>query len=147
MNPNGNGTRPSDLNPFGTPTRMIVLGYYDGPTDGLLQFGDGGPVFRFVVPDEEIQLSRNATQREYAFSAMPPDAFDRLEFILAEHLKPSNPGWYANWQFATPEIEREVESRVAAVLSEAGPVAWIVIGRIWPLDDFRPTRVVALQPA
>src|SRR5262245_10767151 len=28
-------------------TRVLALGYYDGPTNGVLQCGDGGPVCKF----------------------------------------------------------------------------------------------------
>lgn len=146
MNPTTNGSH-AEPNPFGTPTRMILLGYYDGPTEGVMQFGLGGPAYRFVMPDEEEQLSRRSFPREYAFHPMPADALDRLEAVLAEHLTPERPAWYVTWQFETPEIERETDERVTAILAEAGPAAWLVTTPAWSFEDFRPTRVVSLQPA
>jgi hypothetical protein len=146
MNPTANGSH-ADPNPFGTPARMILLGYYDGPTEGVIRFGDGR-VFRFVMPDEEGQLSRGWFPREYAFHPMPADALDRLEAVLAEHLTPKRPAWGVNWQFPTPEIERAVDARVGAILEEAGPAAWsVTVPECWSFEDFRPSRAVALQPA
>lgn len=147
MNPITNGApSPAPENPFGAPTRMILLGYYDGPTEGVIQFGNGS-VYRFVMPDEEDQLCRHWFPRDYEFHPLPPDALDRLEAVLAEHLTPQRPAWYVNWDFATPDIERETDERAAAVLAEAGPAAWLVtVPAYWQFEDFRPARVVALQP-
>jgi hypothetical protein len=132
---------------FGIPTRMILLGYYDGPTEGVIQFGEGGPVFHFVMPDEELQLSRQSFPREYVFHPMPADSLDRLETLLSEHLTPKRPAWYVDWQFDSPEAEAEADGRVAAILGEAGPAAWAVtVPDYWSFEDFRPNRVVALQP-
>jgi hypothetical protein len=145
MNPATNGAT-AGTNPLGTPTRMILLGYYDGPTEGVIQFADGA-VYRFVMPDEDEQLARQWFPRDYAFSPLPSDALDRLEVVLAEHLTPQRPSWYVNWQFETPDVEREVDARVATILAEASPAAWRVTLPLWKFDDFHPIRVVAHQTA
>jgi hypothetical protein len=125
---------------------MILLGYYDGPTEGIIQF-ENGLVFRFVMPDEENQLARQWFPREYNFHPMPADALDRLEGVLAEHLTPDHPAWYVRWQFDTPEIEREIDARVASILAETGSPLWsVTVSDYWSFEDFQPTRVVALQP-
>lgn len=147
MNPTANGTHTSP-DTLGRPTRMILLGYYDGPTAGVIQFGAGGPVFHFAMPDEDEQLGRQSFPRDYTFHPLPADALDRLEAVLAEHLTPVRPAWYVNWQFETPEIERDVDERVAAILGDAAPAAWLVtVPSHWTFEDFRPSRVVALHPA
>ncbi len=146
MNPTANGTTPQvPADPFGKPGRMLLLGYYDGPTDGVIQFATGA-VYRFVMPDEEVQLSRRWFPREYTLHPLPPDALDRLEAVLAEHLTPQRPAWYVNWQFESPEVERDVDRRVAAILDEAAPAAWLVELPAWTFEDFRPTRAAALHP-
>ena len=43
-------------------------------------------------------------------------------------------------------VECEMEARIAAILAEAGPAAWLVTAPVWSFKDFRPSRVVALQP-
>lgn len=135
------------MNPFGAPVRMILLGYYDGPTSGVLQFRDGA-VYRFTMPDEDEQLCRQSFPRDYAFHPLPADALDRLEAVLAEHAVPQRPVWYVNWEFETSEIERDINARVAAILTENGPTAWLVtLPATWSFEDFRPSRVVAPQAA
>ena len=148
MNPFANGAHvPAAPNHLGTPARMIVLGYYDGPTEGVIQFTNG-TVYQFSMPDEDEQHCRQRLPRVYALNPLPPDALDRLESVLAEQLTPQRPAWYVNWEFATPEVEREMDERVAAILAEVGPAAWLVtMATDWQLEDFRPARVVALQPA
>lgn len=145
MNPIENG---SGL--FGPPTRMILLGWYDGPTDGVIQFGGpGGPVYRFIMPDEETQLCRPwDAPREYTFAPLPQDALDRLEAALARHLTVKRPVWYVNWQFSTPEAERDADARVAAILAEARPAEWVVTAPPdWSFEEFHPVRVDAARPA
>ena len=96
MNPTANGTtcphagqnRPAD------PPRMIVLGFYDGPTAGVVQFGERGPVFRFTMPDEDEQLSSHADTRVYHFQPLPPDALDRMSAVISPHITPTWPDWF-----------------------------------------------------
>lgn len=140
MNPLTCGTTMTQ--PLGTPRRMILLGYYDGPTEGVIQF-ENGAVYWFVMPDEEAQLGRQWFPRDYTFHSLPSEDFDRLEGSLAEYLDPNG---YVNWKFPTPELERVIEQRVANILAEAGPAAWLVkMPTLWSVENFHPTRVVALQ--
>lgn len=143
MNPTTNGA-PTRTNPFGMPTRVIVFGYYDGPTDGVIQFASGD-VYRFVMLDEEEQLSRQSFPRDYMFHLLPPDALDRLEAVLGEQLTPQRPSWYINWQFESPEVEQDIDARVAAILAEAAPATWHVTLPSWDVKDFHPLHVVSLQ--
>jgi hypothetical protein len=148
MDPGENGVHGSG--PLGRPTRMILLGYYDGATDGLIQFnGPTGPVYRFVMPDEDEQLSRPfGTPREYTFSPLPADAMDRLEAGLSPFMTPERPVWGVNWQFPTPGDERTADALCEAILSGAGPVEWLVtLPWDWSFEEFRPIRVAAAQPA
>ena len=146
MDPTTNGMpRSVTVDPLGVPARMILLGYYDGPTEGVIQF-ESRAVYRFVMPDEENQLCRQSFPREYVFHPLPTNALDRLEAVLAEHLVPQRPAWYVNWEFETPEIECEMADRVGAILAEARPAAWLVtVAETWQFEDFRPIRVVALH--
>jgi hypothetical protein len=147
MNPTTNGTQPRvEVNPFGMPSRMILLGYYDGPTEGVIQF-QSGSVYRFLMPDEERQLSRQSFPRDYALHPLPADALDRLEAVLAEHLTPLRPARYVNWQFESPDVERDTDRHVATILGEAAPAAWLVTLPAWTFEDFNPIRIVSLQPA
>jgi hypothetical protein len=106
-------------------TRFLALGGYDGATDGVLQCGDGGSVYRFELPaDVREDVAVTARERPFDLRPLPPDALDRLTAILSPHSPPRWPGWYFPWQFPSEDVERDVDARVAAVLAEAGPPVW-----------------------
>ena len=64
--------------------KILALGYYDGPTDGLLQC-ENGLVYRFEILawDSEAQ-----DVRVFSLAPMPPTAFDRLAELFARREKP-----------------------------------------------------------
>jgi hypothetical protein len=96
------------VNPFGTPTRAIILGYYDGPTNGAIQFGDRGPVFRFAMPNEDEQLASNQSARTYDLSPLPANALDRIVDAIHPHITPAWPHWFPAWRFPSQRIEDSV---------------------------------------
>ncbi len=124
MNPSKNGE--TVANAFGNPTRLIVLGFYDGPTDGVIQFGDRGRVFRFRLTDEERQLSTPSPTREYNFYSLPMDALNRIVEAISPNIAPTWPVWFPLWRFPSQEIEDSVSAAVDTVLAEAGALEWRV---------------------
>jgi hypothetical protein len=128
---------------------MMTLGYYDGTTAGVIQFrGAAGPVYHFVMPDEDEQLCRPfGTPREFAFAPLPADALDRLEVALSPYIPARWPNWGVSWQFPTPEAEAEADARVGAILAETGPVEWrVALPWNWTFENFHPVRMTASQP-
>ena len=122
MTPTKNGTHSSNL--LGKPTRTIVLGYYDGPTDGVIQFGEQGPVFHFSMPDEEQQLASEAKTRVFLLQPMPGDSIERITALLEPFVASKWPMWCPKWKFPSPQIESEIDSRMDTILSEAGEAEW-----------------------
>jgi hypothetical protein len=98
-------------------TRVLALGYYDGPTEGLAQCGNAGPTFRFVMLDniaadpEELRI--------FAVSPLPADAMDRAAQVLALHESPRWPVWVPGWQ---PECKPAIDQ----ILQETGPAEWLI---------------------
>ena len=124
MNPTGNGAeglREGTIR-LSTPPRVIVLGYYDGATNGVIQFPDES-VFRFDWVDEP---DPNGDERSFNFAPLPPDALDRLTTVIAPYIPPTEPVWFPIWRFPSPEIQRAVEAEVDVILADAGPVNWVV---------------------
>ena len=104
-------------------TRVLILGYYDGPTNGVLRLGDGARIYRFDRTDEDgFPVSTDG--REFQLRPLPPESWDRLVAIIGEHIPPSWPNWAPLWRFPSPEIQRDVESEVDAILDRAGGVEW-----------------------
>ena len=99
-------------------TRVLILGYYDGATDGVLQLGDGKRVYRFDLIED------GAEAREFEFRPLAPESWDRLVAVIGEHIAPKWPRWAPVWRFPNPDIQAEVESKVDAILQRAGGVEW-----------------------
>lgn len=104
-------------------SRVLILGYYDGATDGVLQLGDGGPVYRFDWADEEHNPVGCDT-RSYTLRPLSDDALDRLTAILADYHEPKWPAWFPRWEFPTPEIQADVTAQVDNILATAGEPEW-----------------------
>jgi hypothetical protein len=150
MIPTANGTMHPHQGPNrpATPPRIIVLGFYDGPTEGVIQFGDRGPVFQFTMPDEDRQLASQSDQREYAFQPLPPDALDRLAVTLARYLPPSWPVWIPLWRFPSPEVEQSISETIDAILAAAGPPQWRVkTSSYQTFEEFQAERIAVEQTA
>ena len=106
-------------------TKLLVLGYYDGPTDGVGQGGEGGPLYRFdmLAWDGETQ-----DLRIFGLALLPSDVLGRL-VAMYERYEP------ARWPVWLPSWHEDLEGEDEPLLSQAGPVAWVVathdlLGRI-----------------
>lgn len=123
-------------------TRFIALGNYDGATDGVLQFGDHGPVYHFALPpDVDEAEAVTAPDRPFDLRPLPVEALDELTAILSPYSSPAWPGWFVPWRFPSAEIEARVDERVTAVLARAGPPVW----RLTTPDPWR-FSAVRLRP-
>ena len=97
--------------------RVLVLGYYDGATDGVMEFGEA--VYRFD-PADEGDLVPDVVVRRYTLRPVPADALDRLAAALALLGPATWPVWCPRWQFPTADDQRAAEAAVDAILAESG---------------------------
>lgn len=125
--------------------RLIVFGYYDGATDGVLE-ADTGDVYRFDLEGEEYNRD-GLDRRTYHLRPLSTDALDRLTAAICKYIPPAWPGWFPVWEFPDPEAQAVVESQVDAILNEAGPVRWEVISESLratvPFAEVRPVTTPA----
>ena len=144
MDPNLNGrVESSGLAKPANCRRMIVFGYYDGATDGVLE-ADTGDVYRFDPQGQEYNPN-GLDRRTYLFRALPSDALDRLAAVIGKYMPPNWPGWFPIWKFPDAETQAAVESQVDAILDEAGPVQWEVVGKsLWAAEPFAEVRSVTM---
>ena len=141
MNANANGVY--TRNSLGSPSRVIALGYYDGPTEGAIEFADGD-VYRFSMPDEDNQLASQSTVRRYELSPLAPDAIDRIATTLAPFCRPAWPFWFPQWNFPSREVEDAISTAVDAVLSETGPVEWhLATSSYDTFENYQAIRAIA----
>jgi hypothetical protein len=97
--------------------RILALGYYDGPTEGLVQEATHGAVyaFRMLAWDHETQ-----DLRIYALSPLPSETLTDLIAAYASYQAPHWPCWVPAWQ-------QELEPPTSAALQRASPPSWIVV--------------------
>jgi hypothetical protein len=120
---NGSAAIRSGLNAPSAVRRLLILGYYDGATDGVIEFGPGPEVFEFRQTSE-VHNPDAADRRTFQLRPLPPDAIDQLVRILSPHLEPAWPVWAPVWRFPDERTRLDVEAAVNAVLSAAGPIDW-----------------------
>jgi hypothetical protein len=119
-------------------TRVLILGYQDGATDGVLQLGDGGPVYRFEMTGERHNPD-GCDERTFDLRPLPTGALDRLAGVLAPYHAPRWPVWAPIWTFPSDDARSAAEAAVDAILAEAGPAVWAVT----TADTTRFARLVA----
>lgn len=133
MNPGKNGMHA--LHPLGVPQLLICLDYYDGPMEGVVQFGDPDRVFLFRCSDV-AETAAESEKRLYSFFVLPADALERMAAAIAPFIEPAWPMWFPVWKFPSPQIEDSVNQAVDEILKKRGPEACRI-----PLDFFDLFRV------
>lgn len=144
---NGTAGPREGANQLAAQPRVLILGFYDGPTDGVIQFGDGGPVFAFEMPDLDGQLASHAAERVYTLAPLPADSVDRLSNLLAPYSEPAWPSWYLSCQFPSWVEERAVDAALGDLLAEADPPEWeITTADYTAFRSFHAQRVLVARP-
>lgn len=119
-------------------SRLLLTGFYDGATDGVMQLGDGGPVYLFNLADTPVDQD---DERHYLLRTLPHDALDRLTAVIGEHIEPKWPTWVPIWAFPSDQVMADVDRRVGTILDQAGEPVW----RITTSDTVQFGVVVAEQ--
>ena len=101
--------------------RIFITGYYDGPTDGVLQIGISGPCYRFDMVDPE-NLSPDI--RRFELRRLSIETMDKIVDLLTPFHKPSWPAWCPNWTFPSECVKGEIEERLDVLMGTPGPPAW-----------------------
>jgi hypothetical protein len=91
--------------------RVVKLGFYDGPTDGILQCDCCGSWFRFDLLDWDPYASDEVV----SLCRMSVQAADRLLAVYPEA---------PFWSFPTKEEEERADAEVAAALAMAATPEW-----------------------
>jgi hypothetical protein len=101
-------------------SRIIALGWYDGPTEGVAQCGTCGASYRFQMVDEDSDWAEGEDVRIFKLAPLPADAVDRIVSALREHEEPRWPMWVPSWRFDSPAAAQVADGAVSAVLAQAG---------------------------
>jgi hypothetical protein len=116
--------------------RAIVLGWYDGPTEGLVRCGACGRNHRFELLDS---VDEDRGVRLYSLAPVPADTMDRLVEALAPFMTPSWPMWAPLWKFPT-EVDRiAVDRAVDELIARADAPEFVVTttGLLDEIDEIK----------
>jgi hypothetical protein len=122
--------RPATLTNARSPfSKVLALGFYDGPTSGLLQCETCSAVYYFDMldwdDDHEVRVFRLAP--------LPPNSLEECAAAFARTEAPQWPVWVL-WVRTSPpaEVREAVDTEVQQILQEAGPaellIAWTGYG-------------------
>src|SRR3954453_8191347 len=83
--------------------KVLALGWYDGPTQGVLECSDGR-CYRFDMVSREESDHRDLI--ESRLSPASPADFKRLVSLLEQYQPAKWPIWVPSWSFPDSHIEQ-----------------------------------------
>jgi hypothetical protein len=112
---------PTAKSPF---SRQVALGFYDGPTSGMVQCEVCSAVYRFLMMDWDDRQE----VRVFSLASLPVQSLEQVIQTLSPYDPPSWPLWFPKWQFPSNDIRQSVDRRIDEILATAEPprvvVAW-----------------------
>jgi hypothetical protein len=130
--------------------RMVVLGYYDGPTDGIIQCANCSEEYRFDLLDADWDAATEVP-RIFSLTPMPPGS---LEQLAAEcQSEDRAPDWsrqpchvWPHWDYPSPAEREAADRRIREILGQGTEPAWVAAW--WTGDEERGiTSARRLSPA
>ena len=107
-------------------SKLICLGWYDGPTSGLGLADGQGLAFSFELLEVAPSPDGLDDTRIFALSPIPTEAFDRLVDAIAPHQAPRWPIFAPTWAFPDADETHRLDMLVESILASSGSPAWIV---------------------
>jgi hypothetical protein len=123
--------------------RALVLGWYDGPAEGLVRCGACGRVYRFELLDS---VDEDRGIRLYSLAPVPTDTMDRLVDVLSPFMTPSWPMWAPLWKFPAEDDRIAVERAVDELMAKAAAPEF-VITTTGLLDEIADVKAVTAADA
>jgi hypothetical protein len=107
-------------------SRIIALGWYDGPTAGLLQCGACSREYRFELLDELFDGEDEQDLRVYSLAPLVSGSVTRLTDALSRYELPRIPIWVPHWEFPTEAEKSELDRLSDQILDGAGPPELVI---------------------
>jgi hypothetical protein len=98
-------------------TQILALGFYDGPTNGLLRCGEDGRVYRFDLLDDDLEQDI----RIFGLAPLDSNAMTRLVEALSPYQESRWPVWVPRWEFPKEAIRSALDNLTDQILNGAGP--------------------------
>jgi len=123
--------------------RIICLGWYDGPLEGICS--SGGADFRYDLADDADVLR----YRVFRLAPLPNGSVSRFMDAmyrfgqLADGEIPPSPMWVPMWQFPTPQDQTHAENLSDSIMESATAPS---VAFCWDFHDARVTAGRAIDP-
>ncbi len=125
-------TLPNATSPF---TRIVALGYYDGPTDGLMQCATCSAICKFDMLDWDD----DHRVRIFRLSELPANALAEFLQIAEPNESPRWPIWAPSWQWPSEQARTDADRKVQQILDQAEA------GELVVAFDLRDNQVLAAR--
>jgi len=104
-------------------SKLLVLGFYDGPTSGILQCGTCSAVYKFDMLDwDDIH-----EVRVFRLASLPVDSLDQCVKALAQPKPPRWPVWVpSRWDLSSDEARELADRDVQRILATEKPAELVV---------------------
>jgi hypothetical protein len=104
-------------------SKIVALGFYDGPTSGLLQCGTCSAAYKFDLLDWD----ESHEVRIFRLASLPADSVDQIVKILAPAGSPRWPVWVpSRWNFPSEDARQEADRDVQPILQLAKAAELII---------------------
>ena len=104
--------------------RVIVLGFYDGATGGLLQFEENGSEYQFDLDPEYGEPGLTTTGRSFILRPLPANAIQRVITAITPFETPRWPVWFVRWHELSESSRENLSAVIDAIEADAGPAIW-----------------------
>lgn len=96
-------------------SKAIALGYYDGPTSGVVQSERNLTTYKFQL----LAWDAGQDMRIFSMAPLSSQSFERLVNLLSQIQPPLWPLWVPIWNFPSQETANIVEREVERILGQA----------------------------
>lgn len=97
-------------------SKIIALGFYDGPTSGIAQCEICSTPYKFVMLDWDD----NQEVRIFSLAPITLPAWNQMVNLLSKHESPKWPVWFPRWEFPSEIVRDNVDSETDKILASAG---------------------------
>jgi hypothetical protein len=121
MTPQEHTITPSDWHP----RRVVVTGYYDGPTEGIIHFGDDIGIYCFKA----VAFDFDREMRVLKLSRVTSEQFESVLHMFPSTLgQPEWPFWVPIWNAsgADENARRTTATEIDALCARGEPVAAVL---------------------
>ena len=95
--------------------RILCLGYYDGPTSGLVRCAQFPNAYRFQL----VAWDSDFENRIYSLAEIDLAVFDSVVQMLTRLEQPHWPFWIPRWQFGSSAEESHMSSQIDQALERS----------------------------